>query len=299
MKPTIAIVGAGAVGSYYGGRLAEAGHEVHFLLRADYEAVRENGLKVESCDGNFFLPAVKASRSPEDIGPVDLVIVAWKATANEHYRSVITPILHETTTILTLQNGLGHVEQLGELFGPERILGALCFVCINRLAPGLISHTGGGLIAMGGDAPQLAEFATLFNESKIPCQVADNLGEAQWRKLVWNIPFNGLCITEGGIDTEELLQRPGCEDEVRTLMAEVILSAKTLGYEIEEKFINDQIERTRPMGKYRPSSMIDYVNGSPVEVEAIWGEPLRRAQAAGASVPKMTALYQTIKKLCL
>jgi len=295
---TFAIVGSGAVGCYYGGRLAHAGHEVNFLLRADYHVMAEKGLRVESSDGDFILPEVRCARTPEEIGPVDVVIVAWKTTANEHYEKVITPLLHEGSIILTLQNGLGNVEKLGEIFGPERVLGALCFICSNRIEPGLIRHTAGGMIAMGGPAPGLKELAGFFETAKVPCQVAENLPLAQWRKLVWNVPFNGLCITEGGIDTEELLARPGMEDQVRTLMTEVIEAAAAQGCTIESEFIEAQIERTRPMGPYRPSSMIDYVAGHPVEVEAIWGEPLRRAEAAGAKVPHMRALYQTIKERC-
>ncbi len=293
-----AIVGAGAVGSYYGGRLAEAGHDVRFLLRADFDTVRAKGLQVESCDGDFFLPKVQCAQTPADIGKVDIVIVAWKTTANSYYREVIEPMLHDDSQIITLQNGLGNVEALGELFGTERILGALCYVCINRIAPGVIRHTAGGKIELGGDAQNLHELATLFQNAKIPCQVAENLQTSQWRKLVWNIPFNGLCITEGGIDTEALLQKDGSETRVRALMNEVLISARALGHEIEEEFMDLQVKNTKFMGKYRPSSMIDYVEGRAVEIEAIWGEPLRQAQAAGVSVPHLAALYARIKECC-
>ena len=99
---SFAIVGAGAVGSYYGGRLAEAGHAVKFLLRSDYEVVKEKGLRVESCDGDFFLPSVDCAQSAEEIGPVDVVIVAWKATANAYFEEAIRPMLHEDSVVLTL-----------------------------------------------------------------------------------------------------------------------------------------------------------------------------------------------------
>jgi 2-dehydropantoate 2-reductase len=107
---TFAIVGAGAVGSFYGGKLALAGREVRFLLRSDYEVVKEKGLRVESINGDFGLPEVMAARTSDEIGPVDVVIVAWKATANDHAGEVIAPLLHDKTVILTLQNGLGNME---------------------------------------------------------------------------------------------------------------------------------------------------------------------------------------------
>lgn len=298
---SFAIIGTGAVGSYYGGRLAEAGNDVRFLLRSDYEVVREKGLKVESIHGDFHLPEVSCASTPEEIGPVDVVIIAWKTTANEHSEKTIQPLLHGDTLVLTLQNGLGNVEYLGKIFGSERVLGALCFVCINRLKAGFISHTGGGKITVGesspGITPRLTELVEVFQQANIETVAVSNLGEAQWRKLVWNVPFNGLCITEGGIDTEVLLAMPDGESRVRNLMEEVLRGAEALGFKIEDTFIDIQIERTYPMGPYRPSSMIDYLEGRPVEVEAIWGEPLRRAEAAGASLPKMRALYENTLEL--
>ena len=129
------------------------------------------------------------------------------------------------------------------------------------------------------------------------CEAVENFTEAQWRKLIWNVPFNGLCITEGGIDTGALLEKEGGEERVRELMKEVQATAGALGYEIEDSFLEFQISRTYPMKDYRPSSMIDFVNGLLVEVEAIWGEPLRRAKAAGVLVPRLEALEAEIRKM--
>lgn len=299
---SFAIVGAGALGSYYGARLAEAGNDVRFLLRSDYEVVREKGLKVESIHGDLSLPEVNCALTPEEIGKVDVVLVCWKTTANEHYEEVIAPMLRENSIVLTMQNGLGNTEQLSEIFGAERVMGALCFVCINRLEAGLISHTGGGPIEMGcavpGLTPELEELGKIFKEAQVKCTISADLGESQWRKLVWNVPFNGLCITEGGIDTKALLAMPGGEEKVRALMVEVIEAANALGYPVEADYEEVQMQRTYPMGPYRPSSMIDFVDGKQVEVEAIWGEPLRRAQAAGAKVPRMAELYELVVSVC-
>jgi 2-dehydropantoate 2-reductase len=298
---TFAIVGAGAVGSYYGGRLAAAGNEVTFLLRSDYEVVRERGMKVESIDGDFELASVSCARTPEEIAEVDVVIVAWKATSNHLYEEVISPLLHEESVILTLQNGLGNVDALGKIFGLERVLGAMCFVCINRIEAGLIRHTGGGMIAMGegraGMTMRLRELKEIFEKANVHCDAVENFAEATWRKLVWNIPFNGLCITEGGIDTGVLLAKPDGEDQVRELMREVQAIGAALGYKIEDEFVEFQISRTYPMKDYRPSSMIDFVNGQEVEIEAIWGEPLRQAEEAGVKVPRLKALDARIREM--
>ena len=294
----MAIVGAGAVGLYYGARLAAAGEDVRFLLRSDHDAVKRDGIRVESVAGDLHLTDVQAFRTPQEMGPVDLVIIAWKATSNHLLAEVLPPLLHPGTQVLTLQNGLGNCERIAEITGAERVLGALCFVCLNRLSPGFVSHTAGGRISVGefvnDNRSRAAEIARRFSAAGIPTDAAASLAEAQWKKLVWNIPFNGLAIAEGGVTTEDLLKTPGIEDEIRALMAEVIAAARAQGLVLEDSLIDFNVERTRPMGPYRPSSMIDYVEGREVEYEAIWGEPLRRAQAAGVKVPHMERLAARI-----
>jgi 2-dehydropantoate 2-reductase len=149
--PTISVVGAGAVGGYYGARLALHGHDVHFLLRGDYDAVRANGLIVRSVEGDFTIPPdrMRAYRDPREMPKSDLVLVTIKSTANDAVRDLVAPLLHDNTAILTLQNGLGNEDLLAELFGGHRVLGGMAFVCINRVAPGVIHHTDHGLIRLG------------------------------------------------------------------------------------------------------------------------------------------------------
>jgi 2-dehydropantoate 2-reductase len=294
-----AVVGAGAVGLYYGTRLALAGGDVSFLLRSDFDAVKRDGIRLESVDGDARLTGVKAFRDPRDIGPVDHVIVAWKATANRHFAEVLPPLLHEGTQVLTLQNGLGNCEALAAVVGPERVLGGLCFVCLNRLAPGYVRHTAGGRVTVGewlprDGGPRARRMAAMLVESGVKSEAVGNLEAAQWRKLVWNIPFNGLAIAEGGVTTDQLLADPEIEAEVAGLMREVIAAARAKGHAIDDGVVDFEIGRTRPMGAYRPSSMIDYVEGRAVEYDAIWAEPLRRALAAGVEVPRLERLASRI-----
>ena len=298
----IAIVGSGAIGGYYGARLAQAGMEVIFLLRSDYEHISEHGLKVSSVAGDIRLPEVRCATASAEIGPVDLVIVAWKATSNSYYDEVISPLLHRQTLILTLQNGLGNVEELARLFGPERIFGGLCFVCINRTGPGELCHSASGMIRVGeyesgaeGVSARLAELVQLMSHGGINARAEPELGKAQWMKLVWNIPFNGLAIAEGGVDTAVLLSMPGMEDRIRRIMREVQAVAAAMGYEIEDDFLERQIEVTRPMEAYRPSSMIDYVEGREIEVEAIWRQAVLCACALGVKVPEIERLLGEIE----
>jgi 2-dehydropantoate 2-reductase len=296
----VAVVGSGAIGLYYGGRLAAAGEDVSFLLRSDYVAISRDGLAVESVHGDFSLPVVQGYRTPEEIGPVDLVIVAWKTTANHQFATVLPPLLHDQTRVLTLQNGLGNCELLAEIVGAERVLGGLCFVCINRLSPGLVSHSAGGRMTLGewrfDGGGRLRELERRFKAAGIQAVAVDNLEKSQWEKLVWNIPFNGLSVAEGGVTTDVLLADPVLEAEIRALMTEVVAAARALGLDLDDKLIDFNIERTRPMGPYRTSSMIDFVAGREVEVTPIWEEPLRRATEAGVEMPKLTKLLGRIRQ---
>ena len=294
-----AIVGTGAIGGYYGARLAEAGMDVSFLLRSDYDYVSQHGFNIESVAGDFQLPDVTCARDSHDIGPVDLVIIAWKTTSNDHYEDVVRPLLHKNTQILTLQNGLGNCERLAGLFGSHRIFGGLCFVCVNRISPGEIRHTASGQVRVGEYQPdgsaRLDDLVTALRSGGVDCRGVENLEAAQWTKLVWNIPFNGLAISEGGVDTETLLATPGVEDRVRKIMAEVQSVARALGHDIQDSFIEQQVSVTRTMKAYRPSSMIDYVEGREVEVDAIWREPVRRARKLGVAVPEIERVLSEIE----
>ena len=296
-RPTLAVVGAGAVGGYYGGRLAQHGHDVHFLLRSDYDAVRKNGLTVESRDGDFVLPpeTVRVYDDPRRMPRADLVIVTLKSTANDQFEPLIAPLVKEDTAILTLQNGLGNEERLAELFGARRVLGGMAFVCINRAGPGVIRHTDHGIIRLGDFSPpgrseRASRIAAMFNGSRVKCEVLDDLRWGRWQKLTWNVPFNGL-----GAALDLTTDRLIASDEGRRLVAglirEVIDAARADGVELPASLVETQINNTLTMGAYRSSMQIDRQEKRPMEVEAILGEPLRRAKAKGVAVPILEALY--------
>ncbi len=295
-----AIVGSGAIGIYYGARLAAAGHDVRFLVRSDAEAVRTRGLHVGSVHGDIELPAVRSAESPEAIGPVDLVVVAWKATANLHLANTLPPLMHPHTRVLTLQNGLGNCEALARVSDPRHILGGLCFVCLNRIAPARVSHTAGGNVVIGAWRPEArqcaADLAAIWKSAAIRATATPCLAQAQWEKLVWNIPFNGLSIAEGGVTTDALLANPRTCGRIREIMREVVRAARALGHPLDDTLVERNIERTRPMGPYRPSSMIDYLDGREVETDAIWAEPIRRANAISTPMPGTTRLLAAIRR---
>ncbi len=314
----IAVVGCGAVGSYYGAKLARDGHELHFLLRSDYDAVRRNGVSIRSPQGDFQVRP-RCARVPEEIGRCDLVLIGLKTTANDQFPRLLPPLVDSTTAVMTLQNGLGNEEQLARLFPAGQIMGGLCFVCLNRLEPGVIHHMDHGLVMLGEfqrwPEPRTHDVATMFRHAGIPCKVAANLAQAHWEKLVWNTPFNGLGVagvagleafesstssfssSSSTLTTDKLLGDPRWEKVVHEVMLEVIGAARALGYDVPDSLADKQIERTRTMGAYKASTLLDFEKGLPLELESLFLEPLRQAKGAGASVPRLEALCRILQQL--
>jgi 2-dehydropantoate 2-reductase len=301
----IGLVGPGAIGGYYGGMLAHAGQDVHFLFHSTYEDVLRDGLSlVHHAEGKRVsrVEPLQAYQSAADIGPCDLVIVAAKATANDSLGEIMSPLVGPDTSLLTLQNGMGNVENLQNLFGQNReVIGGLCFTCINRTAPGVIESLLPGYVQFGQLAGGLTDrgnqVADAFAEARIKIRKADSLNEALWRKLCWNIPFNGLSIAAGGITTDLILSNPELKRRAWDLMFEVQKVARAYGVEIEDAFLHRQFELTEPMGPYKPSSLIDFLAGKPVEVDAIWGEVVRRGQHIGSPINEIEYLFDELTKL--
>ena len=186
-NPRIAIVGAGAIGMYYGAKLVRGGHDVHFLMRSDYEAVKERGMTIESWQGDFVLrpDQVCVYDDPRQMPAADLVIVTLKTTSNDLLPQLVPPLLHENTAILTMQNGLGIEEDLAELFGEERILGAIAFICCNRAGGGVVKHLREGFIRIGELVPtapldRAHKNARCFTERGVDCTVLTSLARGRW-----------------------------------------------------------------------------------------------------------------------
>jgi len=297
----IAVVGSGAIGGYCGAKLADFGRDVHFLMRSDLAHVKRFGIRIKGKGENIHVAKAKAYATTDEIGPCDLVLIALKTTANAALLDVIPPLLKEDTMLLTLQNGLGNDELLADHFGAERVFGGLCFICVTRLAPGLIEHYDVGHLKLGEfnryPAPRTHDVSWDFKRCGVVASVVENLALERWRKLVWNIPFNGLSITAGGLDTAALLADDNLRLRILALMDEVIAGANKCGYPLPTAAALEQIKRTHSLGAYKPSTLHDFESGKPLELEAIWGEPLRRAKAAGAEMPELEKLYAELKAL--
>lgn len=301
---TVAVIGAGAVGGYYGARLAQAGHDVRFLCRSDLEAVRRDGLRVYSKDGDFALPRVEAFAASAEIGPVDWVICSLKVTALEEARDLVAPCIGPDTRIVALMNGLGVEARFAEWFGAKRVFGGMAFVCINRGEPGVIHHLDYGRVSIGhalDDPAETDALRELLESGSIEVAVAPNLRYARWEKLCWNVPFNGLSVAGGGIGTRTVLDSPLLRETAERAMAEVVRAGNADLEAAESDARLDPTEviprmfaLTETMGDYRTSMVIDYVMGRPLESEAILGNPVRRAAELGVDIPTTATLYALV-----
>lgn len=300
-KPRIAIIGSGALGCYYGGRLAKAGEDVHFLVRSGRANVAARGIRIKTPDERIHVRKVQTYGSTADIGPCDLVIIALKATSNDILKSLLPPLFRPGTLVLTLQNGLGVEEPVAAAVGAERVLGALCYIGCMRKAPGVVECTFPGLMTIGEFGRPVQErtrrVAALLAKAGVKTQTHDNLEEQRWRKLVWNVPFNGIAIAAGGITTDVMMADEGLTALARKLMEEVVEAAAKFGHVIPRSFVDLQFERTAKIGDYRPSSLVDFEEGREIELEEIWGEPMRRARSVGVPMPRLETIYWLIRRL--
>ena len=298
----IAIIGTGAVGGYYGSLLQQSGLEVHFLLHSDYEHVRANGLLVESPGSDIQLPVVNAYSDPKKMPRCDVAIIALKTTANALLPAILPHVLKDTGCVLTLQNGLGSEEEIAAVLGNNRVVGGLCFLCANKIGPGHIRHVDYGLITLGeyrpdgnpgGITPRLEMLGDAMQSAGIEVQLIEDLPLARWKKLVWNIPFNGLSVVKDAL-TDALVIEPESRALCRTLMNEVATASVR---PIEQEFIDKMILHTEKMEPYAPSMKLDFDRGNRMELESIYGNPIRSAKARGITMPETEKLYHQLQKL--
>ena len=304
-----ALVGPGAVGLYYGGLLARDGAALHVLARSDYAELAADGIVIRMVDPRSgalsTTHTIRPARVEQDaaaIGPVDRVLIAAKSTVNEALLGSLQALVAPgRTTLLTLQNGMGNAEFLAKHFPTNPVLAGLCFVCVNRTAPGVVENYHPGRVEIGSLGERwpdvAAEVVAAFAAAGVQATFSPVLDAALWRKLCWNVPFNGLSIAAGGITTDLILKDAALTERARRLMEEVQHAAQLCGHVIADSFLQGQFDVTAKMGAYRPSSLIDYVDGRAVEVDVIFGEPLRRGQALGLAMPELERLYAELIRL--
>lgn len=285
----IGVIGAGAVGGYYGAKLSSNGFEVHFLLHSDFEHVCRHGLWVESKDGDINLTSVNAYNDAGRMPLCDMVIVALKATQNHILKDILPKAVKQDGIVVLLQNGLGGEEDIAAICPDATVIGGLCFLCSNKVGPGHIRHLDYGSIRMGEYRPDnkpagitkaLEHAAEIFGRAAIPIHLTDNLPMARWEKLVWNIPFNGLSVILDA-DTRQMIDSESSRHLIAAIMDEVIEGAKHCGIRIKPEFSDLMLKATRQMVAYKPSMKLDFEANRPLEIDMIYHRPIQAARHAG------------------
>ena len=294
------VIGMGAIGGFYGAKLAHAGKEVHFLSHSDYQYVKERGLQVDSCDGSFHLPQINAYGAASDMPKCDVVLIGLKTVNNHLLPELLPPLLKEDTLVVLIQNGIGVEEDVQKMFPEVQLAAGLAFICSAKTEPGRVNHQCYGYINIGNysckQQEKIDEVVDDFRKAGVDANEVEYL-EARWKKAVWNMPFNGMTVALN-TQTDILLQHPSTLQLIKDQMMEVIEAAQACGVKnIDESFAEKMIDNTIHMTPYSPSMKLDFDFKRPMEINYIYTRPIEKAREAGYQMRKLEMLEQELRFL--
>ena len=294
------IIGTGAIGGYYGARLAQSGQEVHFLLRSDYDYVKEHGLQVDSCNGSFHLDNPHIYNNSSDMPVCQVVLVCLKSINNQKLKELLPPLLDKDTLVVLIQNGIGVEEDIQKMFPGTALAAGLAFICSAKTEPGRVNHQCYGQINIGNysckNEALVQQVIDEFNAADVKAGQVE-YQEARWKKAVWNMPFNGMTVALN-TQTDLLLKNPATRQLIREQMMEVIGAAQHLGVKnIDASFADLMIQMTDEMTPYSPSMKLDYDFHRRMEIYYLYTRPIEIAQKAGFNMPKLAMLEAELKFL--
>lgn len=291
----VLIVGAGAIGAFYGALLAKAGAAVAVVCRSDYETVKQHGFQIESRSlGDWqFRPQEVFAAVPVNCDPPDFVLVCTKITADFDPAKLIKQTVGPQTAIVFIQNGVEIEPIYQRAFPGHDIISGLAFICCNRIAPGRIHHLAYGRLTLGdlpgGVSGKTRWLCERFQRAGIECRAEANIVAARWQKCLWNAPFNPLSVLSGGLPTQDLLTTQ--EPLVRAIMQEIRAIAEACGHPLPNDAIASNIANTATMPPYKTSMLIDYEQDRPMETEVILGNAVRAARREGVACPHLETIY--------
>ncbi|MFQ5989038.1 MAG: 2-dehydropantoate 2-reductase [Candidatus Methylomirabilales bacterium] len=295
----VAVMGAGAVGGYFGALLHRGGVEVTFVARGPHlEAIKARGLQIKSTQGAFMVQA-KAVGDPTEIGAVDLILFCVKSYDTESATRQCLPIIREGTVILSLQNGVDNEEKIAEFAGEQKTLGGVAYIGAGVSEPGVIVHTAEGRIVFGelqgGISERGKHLEQAFRDAGVPVEISANIQADLWRKLCWNAAFNALNALVGG-EVDILVKHAEPRKLARAVMEEVRMVAASQGVDLPEDIVDKLLHWTDTSAIGMKTSMRqDREAGRQLETEALNGVVVRKGQTAGVSTPNNFALYALLK----
>ena len=299
----IAVFGTGGVGGYFGGRLAQAGHDVTFIARgAHLRAIRESGLRVDSAAGDFTIFPASATDDASEVGEVDLVILGVKAWQVPDAASAMKPLVGPRTTVVPLQNGVDAASQLAEVLGSDRVIGGLCRIVSFVVEPGHIRHAGFAPSIVIGEldnrrTERVESIAQTFQHAGLDTTVAADIQVALWTKFLFIASFSGvgaMANAPAGVVRKD----PKWRAQIIAAMEEIYTLAHARGVALPENSVETVMASVDGLPEDATSSMQrDIAAGKPSELEAQNGAVVRMARESGVEVPTHTLIYQTLKRL--
>lgn len=299
----ILILGAGSVGIYFGGRLAQTGAEVSVVARGDYEVAKRCGYDISSIAGDFhFAPRLVLKSAADYPGEADYVIMTTKVLPTIDRVALLRPVIRSPRTVIVLiQNGIDIESEIRAAFPENELVSTIAYIGASRPAPGKMLHQGSGRLEMGtypqGISPAVERLAAAFNSAKVECVPMEDIVFTRWNKLLWNLPYNPGSVLAGGADTARMSRRDELEKFCADLMTEVIAVANAAGVGLTEEMAAKQREFTRNFPPYKTSMLQDFEAGRALEVEAILGNTLRIARRHGVEVPRIESCYALLKSV--
>ena len=297
----ILIIGAGAIGGFYGALLAKAGADVSVVCRSDYDTVKNQGYTIHSHDlGNWiFKPSQIIKNAAEYKGQADYIILCTKVIPEINRVQIIQDAISEKTSIVFIQNGVEVEQELLEAFPDNEIISGLAFICCNRTKPGLIHHIAYGKLTLGSLNNDLIQtnkaqhLSDLINQTGIESIVTDDIISSRWLKCLWNVSFNPLSVLSDGLSTQDILTSQ--KKLIRTIMQEVCFVADACRCPLPKDSIDINIKNTYVMPPYKTSMLIDYEKQHTMETEAILGNTLKAAHREHVACPTLETIYALMK----
>ena len=297
----VLVMGAGAVGAYFGARMRASGEDVVLCARGEnLRAIREGGLDITSIRGDLRID-VTATDKPRDFAPYDLILFCVKAYDTEAAAQSISGCLNPGGAILTLQNGVENEAKLAAIFGRDAVMGGNARVGVEMVAPGKIAHLSTGHIDFGEldgrETERVREIAAMFQRAGILGQVSADIMSARWDKLVWNGAFNTVTtLTRRRVG--EVLGDPESVKLLRTMMQEIVKVARAEGAKISDDRIDAYFAHShKNLRELKTSTQQDLERGKKLEYEALSGAVVRAARRHGISVPAVETVYALLRLL--
>jgi 2-dehydropantoate 2-reductase len=291
----VVVIGAGGVGGYFGGRLATAGHEVAMVARGPHlAALRQHGLRVRSVKGDFSVD-VPVSEDASAFGPCDVVLFCVKAFDTESAAAGLAPVLGPDTAVVSLQNGVDNEDQLATVVGPEHVVGGAAFIFSTITEPGSVTHTGGPARIVFGErdnrrSDRVERLLAACRDAGIDADIAPDIGAVLWTKFAF------ICATAGmtasvRLPLGDIRESPPALAMFRDIVTEVVQLARLEGIALGENVVEQQMHFAEGLAADSYSSLYhDLTTGRRMELEALHGSVVRRAERFGLDVPACRAV---------